>query len=628
MGGARLKHSMSRRTGLGRIASMAFLVFGLIAVTGVRPILADEVEGTAAGLSLVVLADESGSLKQAGVQAEVAAVSSLLARRELSGETPVEIGVIGFGSGDKATDVKCPLARITGENVTQFIDCAGKIGLRTTPGTRDTDFAKALTAAADMLAASSEEGNGRAIILMTDGKYDPSGNRDASGLASDEVAALETAKARMAAEGIQVWPLGFGNVIEDELEGLAVSGAAAQCQAGSAKPYATTASKESLGEYLLVILNSTLCIGSKPAQTIPADVFVHPLVDQVTLTVRGASLDPSVRDGSGAEVCVNSWLKAADDSLACRVDAEGGSAGTWVITTSEESSTGSKPTVEASFEGRVDLALENCTGENPLLKVSRTDGTEANWDLEGVESWPNLIVESPRGSETIEAVSDVIPLDPTTLRGGEGAAAVVLGPDQPDFIWLTASTDSCELASSITPSSTAGDTDVTSSSDVTTPTTSTPTENKALEEKSGGSSLLLWMLLLIFIIVAALFVLRRMRKRSYFPGGAEVQQRGGGGNWMLRIDLGGRREVGIAVDPGGWIVEQDDADASLLVIRKSSRPDLGDFIIIDRSAGLAADGDAQGLTETYHSFSSEIVAGGARFRVEVPEEVEDEFEDE
>lgn len=612
----------------GAIALSTSLIACLLVFIGSAPVSADEVEGAVGGLSLVVLADESGSLKQAGIQAEVAAVSSLLARRELSGETPVEVGVIGFGSGAKATDVKCPLAQITGENVTQFIDCAGKIGLRTTPGTRDTDFAKALTAAANMLAASTEEANSRAIILMTDGKYDPSGNRDANGLSNDEVAALETAKQRMASEGIQVWPLGFGNVLADELDGLAVSGGAAQCQAGSAQPYATTASGESLGEYLLVILNSTLCIGSKPAQTIPAEVFVHPLVDQVTLTVRGATLDPSVRDGAGDEVCIDGWLKAADGSLACRVDAVGGSAGIWVITTSESSSTGSKPTVEASFEGRIDLALENCTGTEPVLRVSRTDGTEANWDLEGVESWPNLVVKSPNGDETIAAVSDQIPLDPTSLQSDEGSARVVLAPDQPDFIWLTASTDSCDLAApAASPTTAAADTNATGAGS-SVADGSTPAEEPAADAESSGSSILLWMFLLILVVAIVLYILRRMRKRSRFPSGAEVQQRGNAANWMLRVDLGGKREVGIAVDAGGWIVEHDDPGASQLVIRKSSRSDLGDFIIIDRSGGPAAEGDSQGLTEEYHTFSSEIIIGGARFRVEVPEDVEDEFEDE
>ena len=67
-------------------------------------------EGPTEGLDLVVLVDESGSLRQEGVQAEVAAVVSLVSRGELrNARGPVQVAIVGFGSGADAADVKCPL---------------------------------------------------------------------------------------------------------------------------------------------------------------------------------------------------------------------------------------------------------------------------------------------------------------------------------------------------------------------------------------------------------------------------------------------------------------------------------------------------------------------------------------
>ena len=109
-------------------------------------------------LDLVILVDESSSLTNSDVQAEIRAVINLIARRELSrqdGEISVEtrVAIAGFGSGSAAVDEKCEPTLITIENVQDLAVCAEKVRRRNSTG-QHTDFAKAFEYASSVFEAT------------------------------------------------------------------------------------------------------------------------------------------------------------------------------------------------------------------------------------------------------------------------------------------------------------------------------------------------------------------------------------------------------------------------------------------------------------------------------------------
>jgi len=171
-------------------------------------------------LDLVILVDESSSLKPADVQAEIQAVAGLVARRELSNKSlKVRIAIAGFGSGENAVDEKCPPLIVTTRNVRDLIDCSDLVRRRSKSG-QHTDFAKALSYASQTFRNLGTSASARVVILMTDGKYDPVGKRSSSGLTEADRDALDEATSALRADGVQIWPLGFGQVERDELDDL------------------------------------------------------------------------------------------------------------------------------------------------------------------------------------------------------------------------------------------------------------------------------------------------------------------------------------------------------------------------------------------------------------------------
>lgn len=160
-------------------------------------------------LDLVILVDESASLSKIDVMKEISAVASLVSRRELAGGSlRTRVAIAGFGSGQNSVDEKCSLIEVTVDNIRELQACAERVTRRTTG--QHTDFAKALAYASVVFRASGNPQARRGVILLTDGKYDPSGNRSSSELTGAEKDALESALESLRTDAAQIWPLGFG----------------------------------------------------------------------------------------------------------------------------------------------------------------------------------------------------------------------------------------------------------------------------------------------------------------------------------------------------------------------------------------------------------------------------------
>lgn len=573
-------------------------------------------------LDLVILVDESASLKSADVQAEIQAVAGLVARRELSDESlKVRIAIAGFGSGENAVDEKCPPLIVTTKNVRDLIDCSDLVRRRTSSG-QHTDFAKALTYASQTFQSLGASASARVVILMTDGKYDPVGKRSTSGLTDADRDALDEATSALRADGAQIWPLGFGQVERDELDDLARQGAPSTCPTGR-QPYAIVAAGRSLDEYLLEILGATICGDIDPPEPIPYDYKVHPFVNEVTLTVRGTSVEPDVVViSTNKSLCVGEWKQAEDGSQACNVKVGGADTGVWRITSATTASD-EAPTVETSQSGRVDLRLSACKETSAVVSVSRIDNTEIAWNAVGGFAFPRAAIVDVSNREEI-ASTVLTASDRTAAFSRSGTASreieVALASGQADFVWLTASIDTCEVAASVT---------------ATTLSSPTTTSGVATVEDGGGDGQPWWLLVLGLLLLAALWwFLRRRSKQGRFPVGTELRQRNvaqnPAANWNTRADLSGLREMSFSVDRNGWLVEAEEDQADIIVRRIRSRTE-GDFVVVQPARG--GDGTvAQEGTQASHAFSVSGESGGGipirntYIRVEVPEELEDDEE--
>jgi len=571
-------------------------------------------------LDLVILVDESSSLTNSDVQAEINAVISLITRRELSredGNTWVQtrVAIAGFGSGSAAVDEKCEPTIITIENVQDLAVCAKKVRRRNSTG-QHTDFAKAFEYASTVFEATDLQGSARVVILLTDGKYDPEGKRGSSGLTAENIRTLNESTASLREKNAQIWPLGFGQVEEDELNELARSGAPTQCENGR-NPYAIIADDETLDEYLLEILGATLCIKVGEVEDLPFDFLVHPFVNEAVLTVRNVTEDPKILVKANKKLlCVGEWKLADDGSRSCTVEVLGTDVGIWEIT----AKTG---TVETSQSGRVDLRLSECKNSSAVISVSRIDDTEIQWNLGNGLEFPRAIVVNTANRKEVGSIVLTSDNNQVTLSDSGSAPKeleVALASGQSDFVWLTASRDSCAIAPP-TP-----DTSQVSLSSV-------PTITDTGDDDGSGDGIpwLLIFLLLTFLILLGWY-LRRRSRNSKFPSGSEFQQRNiaqnPGAKWNSRADLSGLREVFLSLDRNGWLIEASKENAVLAVRRLGSKGD-GDFVIVQIPRGSGQEAAEQG-TEATHVFSyQDDLGSGIAFkdtfiRVVVPEELDDE----
>ena len=570
-------------------------------------------------LDLVILVDESSSLTNSDVQAEIRAVINLIARRELSrqdGGIRVEtrVAIAGFGSGSAAVDEKCEPTLITIENVQDLAVCAEKVRRRNSTG-QHTDFAKAFEYASTVFEATDLRDSARVVILLTDGKYDPDGKRGSSGLTAENIRTLNESTASLREKNAQIWPLGFGQVEEDELNELARSGAPTQCPTGR-NPYAIVADDTTLETYLLEILGATLCIKVGGEEPLPFDFLVHPFVNEAILTVRDVTEDPKILvKATDKLLCVGEWKLADDGSRSCTVEVLGTDVGIWEIT----AKTG---TVETSQSGRIDLRISECKDSSAVVSVSRIDDTKIQWNLANGLEFPRAIVVDTANRKEVGSIvltSDNNQVTLSNLGSTPKEFEVALASGQGDFVWLTASRDSCAINPS-TP-----DTSLVSPSSVPPITGS---------EEDGDTPNRPWLLILLLLTLLTLlgwYLLRRSRN-SKFPSGAEFQQRNVAQNpaakWNTRADLSGLREVFLSLDHNGWLIEASKEDANLIVRRLRSSVE-GDFVVVQVPRG-AGQGEAEEGTQASHAYNfpddlgSGIAYRDTFIRVVVPEELEDE----
>ncbi|CAO5192480.1 putative von Willebrand factor type A [Frankia sp. AiPs1] len=212
----------------------------------------------------VVLVDESNSETPGTVRQEADAAGLIATSQQLDKDS--KVAVVGFGTDDfpevsrqqhGATDEVCPLATVGSAG---FRTCLASLHRRTEEEGNGTDHAAALTKALDILEAAKDPGFFNVVFLLTDGglrvdnvqRYgtrlpDQQAREQERGTAAmNETATVIAPRAR--ALGAQIWPVGFGTVLNRDwmrrLPGFG-AGTSQNCQkvpvAAPAASYANTA---------------------------------------------------------------------------------------------------------------------------------------------------------------------------------------------------------------------------------------------------------------------------------------------------------------------------------------------------------------------------------------------------
>jgi len=207
-------------------------------------------------LDVVMLVDESGSETDAKVAAE-RQTAGTIAQTLLNPRSRVT--VVGFGGVNNVapnqdpTSVACrPTIASGAVNLSYLASCVNTLHRRTEAEGDDTDYATALGQAMTYFnpnttfGRQSPAGAIKVILMMTDGGLDV--HRDTQQYGTDWLAgahhAIDLQLAVARAEGVQVWPLGFGTDItpadQQYLNYLAANGAQTSCDNRQvSRPHAT-----------------------------------------------------------------------------------------------------------------------------------------------------------------------------------------------------------------------------------------------------------------------------------------------------------------------------------------------------------------------------------------------------
>jgi hypothetical protein len=599
----------------GLITGVALiLVFAVSPLPDAKRTLADGVDSK--NVDIVVLVDESTSLSQTDVQSERDAVLNIIGTPVLFDQS-IRVQILPFSSGPRSprTLPECALTELDAAGA-QFLSesCVPQIRRETSDdgldGAGNTNFESAIRGALQVLERDSDPSRRQAILLLTDGKYDPSG----SGLPPNvfENDALDSALQLAREREVQVWPLGFGEQVAfDALLDYASKGY--QGEKNCPPPTPLIVNVSTLSTEIYEVLEDMICVEIPPPNPTPGVIRVHPFVDLLTIDVLSSAEEPVLRDPDGSIVCDGNWIRVRS-SFRCQLRLDGSNPGIWLIF----GSPGSAFLFQSS--GSVDISLSKCD-DRPVLRVSRTDGKKTNWDFEppaGANwelAWPK--VQITYTDESGSAISNKVEVELSSEEVAVPAFASAksisaeLAEDSPtDGISINAIAE-CQTYSVATTTS--------------TPFSQTDVDLVSETDDQNGDqppSSPMWWLILAVTVLLAIGIgvgLRRRHKARRFPNGTIIKQLNPNTKVMLEIpdiDLAGARKVGLQKPSQGWRVQVCDVTEADIVLSRD-----GSEVIVQELAGE----DALASEELDNSNSrfplnDRFRVGSFEFIIEVPED--------
>ncbi|WP_053740200.1 hypothetical protein [Streptomyces sp. NRRL WC-3618] len=248
-----------RETRRGRAGRASLAVLGATAVllslsapggryAGHGAVPVADTEPAFPAVNYAVAVDESASLTDADMEVEKAAAKRI-ALGDVSSSSHVT--VFGFaadeGKGRGAVDPVCRRTTLDAAGRETIGDCVGKLRKRKESEGTGTDFPNAIWQGVHDLTEGTDPSQPRVLFLLTDGKLDVKDSKnygDRPHRVAEGERKLTQALKDAAAQGVQIWPLGFGPAPDHrQLERIAAGGYQKGCtELPSAKPRASKVS--------------------------------------------------------------------------------------------------------------------------------------------------------------------------------------------------------------------------------------------------------------------------------------------------------------------------------------------------------------------------------------------------
>lgn len=588
----------------------AFLGLCLLAVTP-SPALGERANE---GIDVVILVDESQSLSRKDVEAERAAVAQFVSLPILI-DRDIRVTIAPFSSGSKSPRELegCKLTPLTSDTVDLLVGCSTKVQRQTNGDADDTDFASALDFATELLGDEGSAERTRAVILMTDGQYDPDGNENVT---EKEQAALDTALAKAKANEVSIWAIGFGKAKLGALKYYVDAGA----QPGKdcdPLPEPKIVKSVNLADEVTKFVRTIGCGIDVTGSPTPSSYVVHPFMDTLAVSVDGFDGDtPVLTDANGKKVCDGSW-KPAGEFLNCKVSLDGSTPGIWTVRTNQPAK------AIWMSEGHIGGLLTDCT-TRPTLTVFREDKKPIDW--ESTDVWPTLtgylvdeagqtLDEFPQAANgpsidvDISAAEGATRLEFTLNRGGVGTPSFQL-----------AKRISCDLVA--TPPTSA--TSVPRPTETVVSATTTTTEPGVLTPNSGSSTWI-WIVLLLAAGGGG-FVAYMWYRSRLFPIGTVIFQesRDRPGTFVeLEGEVSGKRRVSLVNAGGRFLSLEPYAGSADITLSR-----LGDEVRVQYPAGNPVEeGEEPVINEEVVPFGIALRVQGYVIRVDLPMGFDDEGEE-
>ena len=597
-----------------RKALLCFLVtLTSLSVLPSAPSKADE--GDNKDIDLVILVDESTSLSPGDVEQEQLAVRNIIALPQLLDQR-IRVSVLPFSSGPNSPRLVtgCEFTELNPEGQDYLLEyCPDQIRRERRDDGPDaagnTDFAKAIDVAIQKLREVGSDSRRKAILLLTDGRYDPDGNQS---VATEEDSALNAALDRARVGEVSIWPLGFGDTYSIDFEALRqYASNGYQGQGNCPQPEAALSAPDQLAAQIYGIISAVACIDVQPPKPTPSTFDLHPLVDQISAVVLGSKDEPTMKDSSGNVVCAGQWENRSG-VYSCQLSIDGSRPGEWMVIGSGDSQ------IVWVASGEIVVSLQACDSR-PTLEMKRRDNNPINWNSD--YSWPTVEVfeftesgEPTRRSYEVEVSKEslVLELDEQTQK--VVAELVPASNEELKGISLVERAV-CEI------SSPAIETTTSSPEDTVPLEPSNTGDNGENNESEDGPTDFpwFWIALLVFTMALAGFGFRGLLNARKFPRGSELKQRMPSGKWiLLDIQLEGSRRVGIKLgSPGQAAREISVADLDVDVILTYHGKEL-------RVSTPKESGDEKGAEDRIEALNYPFRVQEFEFRVDVPEEEPEE----
>jgi hypothetical protein len=585
----------------------------ILLVSGLSGTLKANAESDNADLNLVLEVDESRSLSLRDVEAERQALSQIVTSPVLF-DRNVRVTLLPFSSGVSSPRrlQGCETVEITAKNAETLLNCIKQIKRQKDPFTAsNTNFASAIQVANSIL--KSQEGS-KAIVLLTDGQYDPDGNGNVS---IQEQSELDDTLRESREINAAIWSLGFGKAQLTTLKEYSEAGAQPALKCPSL-PSAILAKTADLSMQLSNLISAVSCTSPPPApaQT-PSKFSVHPMVETLGVTVYSTSSEtPSLTDPSGNAAC-SSWNKFSYGidvkvtQYSCKVSVDSAQSGDWTVIADGDA------TAIWQSSGTLESRLVDCLS-NPVLQVTRSSGNPIDWKFKS--KWPVMrgtFLNSAGGTLRefpIEANSESIPIEiPSDLKNSATRIEVVLDRDTFSEFPFTMTRASCDLTPR--PSSTS----IESTSSTVVPPTGTTVTGGGGGGDDGGGGIPLWVkvLGLTVLIGAGGLAFKRFKSSRVFPAGTVVSQESvdrPGVFVPLDGEIEGKRRVSL-VNAGGKFLQLGlyAAEADISLQR------LGDEIRVQYPTQQLDDKDQPIVDEQVVPFGISLKVQGFVIRVDAPE---------